>query len=286
MILGASVLVGWAGSAADAGDLAPGKTASQVPAAPTNCSAGTRHEPIGPGAGSRVGEPRYWAGDVSFVTPASYLEEQPVAETPVEAEPVTSQPAPAPQRFAAPEPVVATPDAAGSARAPGAIGSASSRPRRPIAVPMPPAVDPQFTNQTRQAIGFYGGRSARATLAQMPRRMTVQPSAASAAPNGQPLAPRARPFDSATARPTISPYLNLYRDEADSEVVPNYFAFVRPQLEQQEANQRQQQQLEQLERRFPSGMPTVVGPQYGGSAGRSTPARFMDTAQFYSGWQR
>jgi len=39
-------------------------------------------------------------------------------------------------------------------------------------------------------------------------------------------------------RPTVSPYLNLTR--RDTGALPNYYALVRPQLEQQALNQQQQ----------------------------------------------
>jgi hypothetical protein len=269
-MLGVCVVVGWAGSAANAEN-----------------------------------EPRYWAGDVSFVTPASYVEAKPtdvkpasakpstarlLPATPATDRPVTSQPAFSPRRSNASEWAneprstagsVGTPDSVRTPAAPDADSSIAARPRPPRPVPWVPAVDPQLTNQTRQAIGFYGGLSARATLAQMPRRMPIQPSAS------RPLMPRSKPFTSATNRPPISPYLNLFRDESDSESAPNYFAFVLPQLEQQEADARQQRELQQLERQFQGGSPAAVGPQYGaaGSEVRGAAARFMDTAQFYSNWQ-
>jgi hypothetical protein len=45
--------------------------------------------------------------------------------------------------------------------------------------------------------------------------------------------------------PTVSPYLNLLRPE-DDLALPNYFAFVRPQLEQQRVNRQQQLEIERL----------------------------------------
>jgi hypothetical protein len=142
---------------------------------------------------------------------------------------------------------------------------------------------PPVTNQTRQVLGFYGGQSAQATLNEMPRRTPIQPAPAQ-------LAQRlGRPFQAAASGPTISPYLNLFRDEDENpESVPNYFTLVRPQLEQQEANQRQQREIYQLQRQLRNVSATVVVPQYGPAPvpGQGTPARFMDTAQFYGAWQR
>ncbi|MDZ4779163.1 MAG: hypothetical protein SGJ19_02810 [Planctomycetia bacterium] len=45
-------------------------------------------------------------------------------------------------------------------------------------------------------------------------------------------------------RPTVSPYLNLYRQ--DTEDLPTYQTLVRPQVQQQRVNQVQQSELTQL----------------------------------------
>lgn len=132
------------------------------------------------------------------------------------------------------------------------------------------------TNQTRQALNFYGGHSAINTLSSMPRRTPIQPAA-----TGQ-LQHHGKPFQGTSAAPTVSPYLNLFRDErATTEVVPSYYTFVKPQLEQQASFQQQQREIQQLQRQV-RGAPssrTVV-------PGAGTQARYFDTAQFYGGWRR
>jgi len=133
------------------------------------------------------------------------------------------------------------------------------------------------TNQTRQALNFYGGRAAIQTLSEMPRRSPIQPAS-----TGQ-LQHNGKPFQGMSSGPTVSPYLNLFRDErTTSEAVPSYYTFVRPQLEQQAANQRQQRDIQQLQRQLQSRQQyrTTVVP------GAGTQARYFDTAQFYAGWQR
>ncbi len=45
-------------------------------------------------------------------------------------------------------------------------------------------------------------------------------------------------------RPTVSPYLNLYRQ--DSQGIPTYQTLVRPQVQQQRVNQVQQTEITQL----------------------------------------
>lgn len=96
-----------------------------------------------------------------------------------------------------------------------------------------------------------------------------------------------KPFQTLAPDPTVSAYLGLYRDE-NSQELPNYFAFVRPQMEQQEANWRQQREIQKLQRQVQQASTTVVGSQYDSNAPQATghTARFMDTAQFYERWSQ
>ena len=58
---------------------------------------------------------------------------------------------------------------------------------------------------------------------------------------------RAKPFSNVQRRPTLSPYLNLLRNDGDSlGGLPNYYTFVRPALEQQRTNRRQQRDIRKL----------------------------------------
>lgn len=140
-----------------------------------------------------------------------------------------------------------------------------------------PAVyaQPAAANQARQALGFYGRSS---TPSQLPRRAPIQPS------GPRPMRRQTKPFQNIERDPAISPYLNLDRNEDDAQGVPNYFTFVRPQLEQLQTNRMQQREIQQLRGQL-QGMSSVNGPQYQatGSAGTGASARFMDTAQFYGG---
>jgi hypothetical protein len=145
-----------------------------------------------------------------------------------------------------------------------------------------PLVEPKVTTQTRQALNFYGGYAARTTLSRQPRRTPIQASPP------KPMFRQVKPFQTVYREPTVSPYLNLHRDERNNEGAPNYFSFVRPQVEQIEANRRQQRDLQQLSGQVQGLSATVVRPQYEASAlpGTGTPARYMDTAQFYGGLRR
>jgi hypothetical protein len=145
-----------------------------------------------------------------------------------------------------------------------------------------PLIQPQVTSQTRQALGFYGGYSARATLSQLPRRAPLQRTAP------QPVRRRAKPFETIHREPTVSPYLNLHREEQEDESAPNYFVFVRPQMEQLDANRMQQREIQQLRGQLNSMSSTIAAPSYQatGTPGTGTAARYMDTAQFYGGGRR
>jgi hypothetical protein len=144
-------------------------------------------------------------------------------------------------------------------------------------------LEPRVTNQTRHALNFYGGQSARVTLNQMPRR-EIQPNGGAV-----PARPPVKPFQTVQQDPTVSPYMNLYHDDLNVESAPNYFAFVRPQMEQLEASRAQQYELHHLRGQVQRLSTTVVGPQYHQGAGMpatGSQARFMDTAQFYNGLRR
>lgn len=144
------------------------------------------------------------------------------------------------------------------------------------------ANEPAVTNQTRHALNFYGGYSARATLSQLPRRTPIR-----AAPP-RPMQAQLKPFNAVQPDSTISPYLNLDRPET-ADNLPNYFAFVRPQFQQIDTNRGQQRDLGRLQRQLNSVSATIINPQQTGGAsvpGTGTPSRFMDTAQFYGGWRR
>jgi len=96
--------------------------------------------------------------------------------------------------------------------------------------------------------------------------------------------------------PTVSPYLNLFRNDFDKGSLPNYFLYVRPLEQQNRVNQQQRQLLqrqnqeigqlqanvEQLDRRQAEGpliAPTGSGSWFGRPGTRST---FLNTSRYYS----
>jgi hypothetical protein len=111
----------------------------------------------------------------------------------------------------------------------------------------------------------------------------IRPSFATGAP-ARTLAP-VKPFEAASQRPTISPYLHLYREERNDDTLPNYFAFVLPQMRQQEFYQQQQMELEEIQqqlRRTSGVLPAVAQPAAQGQP-HNYQARFMNMGNFYSG---
>jgi hypothetical protein len=61
-----------------------------------------------------------------------------------------------------------------------------------------------------------------------------------------------KPFSTVSPTPTVSPYLNLFREDLGGNDDLNYQTLVRPQLEQQRTNALLQRQNEELSRRVQS----------------------------------
>ncbi len=61
-----------------------------------------------------------------------------------------------------------------------------------------------------------------------------------------------KPFSSITTSPTVSPYLNLFRDDFDGGGDFNYQTLVRPQFQQMATNQQFQRQNTELSQRVQS----------------------------------
>ena len=151
-----------------------------------------------------------------------------------------------------------------------------------VAAPMPaamPKVAPPMSVYSPRPTNFYGGFSAQGTLSQLPRRAAVQPRP-QRSNRRQP-----KPFEGVEHEQTLSPYLNLDQDEDDTENVPTYFTLVRPRIEQLETNRLQQREIQQLRGQIQSMAASgIASPHDGGqSVGRTRPAMFMNTAQFYGG---
>jgi hypothetical protein len=62
----------------------------------------------------------------------------------------------------------------------------------------------------------------------------------------------AKPFTSFSPEPTVSPYLNLFREDFEGNSDLNYNTLVRPMLQQQAVNQQVQRQAQDLQRQLQS----------------------------------
>lgn len=134
----------------------------------------------------------------------------------------------------------------------------------------------RVTQQTAHILNFYGSRSALNTLNRIPR----PPVATRSYPSRQ----QPKPFSAVTyERPTVSPYLNLYREDVGN-AAPNYYAFVRPQIQQQRFAQNQQYALRNMTRQLQAAS-TQAGNMYGRNAGvpvTGHSTRFMNHGGYYS----
>jgi hypothetical protein len=61
-----------------------------------------------------------------------------------------------------------------------------------------------------------------------------------------------KPFGNYSPAPTVSPYLNLFREDLDGQSDLNYQTLVQPQLRQQAINERQQRESMEMAQRLQS----------------------------------
>lgn len=135
----------------------------------------------------------------------------------------------------------------------------------------------QVVPVTGAVANYPGGNNQQAAFNQTPTRPSyIRPATAT----GSGTLGSAKPFQGVDryGTPTVSPYLQLFRQEIE-EAAPNYHAFVRPQLERQQ--ERQRQQRDALQARPVRRTSTASTP----SAGLHS-SRFRNTGRYYSGWQR
>jgi hypothetical protein len=86
------------------------------------------------------------------------------------------------------------------------------------------------------------------------------------------------------SRPTVSPYLNLLR--TDRGPLPNYYTFVRPQLEQQWTNQQLQAGIVQNRTNLQALGQQVGQIQAATMQPTGTGASFMNYSHYYGGNRR
>ena len=193
--------------------------------------------------------------------------EQTVGGIPTPGYPKTASPTA--DKLPAPPPVVNSPPPA-QATAPAALPTMT---RILQGVPQP------FVGQAGQSTGLIGSPSASKTTVAMPPRPTFTGRFSG---TSQPRATQ-KPFAHVGFAPTISPYLQIDRDDVD-EPTPNYFTFVRPRLRQYETNRRQQAELQRLGRQVQRVSRLESTDDARPATGHRT--YFLNTGQFYSGFSR
>ena len=95
---------------------------------------------------------------------------------------------------------------------------------------------------------------------------------------------KSKPFANLQRTPTLSPYLSLTRGDDEGSVLPNYFTFVRPQLEQQRFNQKQQKRIQTLDQQFRQFSAQGAFSPTGSTEIRATghETRFRNLSHFYN----
>ncbi|MCI0353163.1 MAG: hypothetical protein L0Z53_27405, partial [Acidobacteriales bacterium] len=96
------------------------------------------------------------------------------------------------------------------------------------------------TGYTGESLNRIALNSARANVANVGQQST-RPGPIGLGP-ATATGPANKPFSSFSPSPTVSPYLNLFREDLDGNSDFNYQTLVRPQLQQQQFNQQQQRQ--------------------------------------------
>lgn len=158
------------------------------------------------------------------------------------------------------------------------VGSSEAQVTRPLNPAQRAQADP-YAARVMMGPESYTWQSARGARA--PQARTTPGFYGQQASTVPQRGPARKPFNTVVNEPTISPYMNLYREQSAVDV-PNYQLFVRPQQEQHESNQRQQVAVGNLQRQIQqtSYQSPTTGRPY------STAARYGDTRQYYGGLNR
>jgi len=138
----------------------------------------------------------------------------------------------------------------------------------------------RVSGRNNPALTYYGGSPAlayasRARTAPMPASMPVRTT-----PIGKPFSGRVQQASN------ISPYLGLDARESETSL-PNYFLYVKPQLDQQQVNQVQQAQYRKLQQQVrTASTPGVVSSPSGGIPTTGHSSQFQNHGGYYPGLSR
>jgi hypothetical protein len=145
---------------------------------------------------------------------------------------------------------------------------------KPLAAPTAAPITGPMAVHPRMPAGLYAIESAKNAMSQEPGPAPVQ-----SAPRRQTIKRGGKPFQSVPTQSTVSPYLYLQGNMNTGSNLTNYFAFVRPQMDQAEASRQQQQEIQQLRTQLQKMSSVSGAPQT--QFGMGGAAHYMDTAQFY-----
>jgi hypothetical protein len=180
-----------------------------------------------------------------------------------------------------------SPAPTGSAAAPAPAAIAPSVALAPPVAAAPSVAGaPPIVNRPRMPVGLYPNAAAREMISRMPGPMPVVQAAYQTPATRR----DGKPFQAVQRQPAVSPYLYLNMTtfnagKSNANTAMNYYAFVRPQIDQMEAS-RQKQRPAQQRRTQLQAVPTNAAAPSEPSGTPNMSAHFMDTAQFYRGLQR
>jgi hypothetical protein len=132
----------------------------------------------------------------------------------------------------------------------------------------------RVSGRNNPALSFFGGSPALAYAARPPRPLPP--------PRPVNVGSVAKPFSGVQQAAAITPYLGLDAAREDESSLPNYFLYVRPQLEQQRINHVQQAQYRRLQQQVrTASAPGVVTSPHGGIPTTGHSSQFMNSGGYY-----
>jgi hypothetical protein len=137
----------------------------------------------------------------------------------------------------------------------------------------------RLSGRSNPALNFFGGSRALDYAARPPKPLPP--------PRPVNVGPVGKPFSGVQQASTISPYLGLDAVRESENSLPNYFLYVRPQLEQQRINQVQQAQYRKLQQQVrTAATPGAATSPHGGIPTTGHSSQFMNNGGYYPTLQR
>jgi hypothetical protein len=132
----------------------------------------------------------------------------------------------------------------------------------------------RVSGRNNPALSFYGGSAALAYSAQPPRPLPP--------PRPMNVVPTGKPFSGVQQASAISPYLGLDAGRETESSLPNYFLYVKPQLDQQRVNQIQHAEYRKLQQQVRTATtPGAAATSAGGIPITGHSSQFMNNGGYY-----